>query len=562
MLSCTGVMGDAPPNPAGDADADVNVDSDADADTDTDADADTDSDIDADGDVDGDVDGDGDADGDGDGDGDTPPVECDPSTCGADRACCPGSTECVFINTNDRCGSCGNACPADQRCVGGTAGAFCTACDPDACAVFGVSCCPDDAPYGGCTDIFVDPNNCGGCGGSCAADELCNAGVCEDVGLVRDCDFDPMQWWRSPESHETRDITFVAFGDTHASDPNPVCRRSGSYAVDQNYLMAEAVNSTLPSIFWDAHVWPAGSSFYRESEPFDHVRGVVIAGDLTNTGSESIPAGALVCREYLAYRDAFGRCGDEGRLQFPVYDLYGNHDFPRSASPGDVSYHPVIDHLDRITAAHRPGAASSLYDDPSGGTGHYAWRWDDIWFVNVNVKPGNELEYLPGDDNMRIVDPHGSRGFFTDFLSSRANNRHRQIVVVAHYPLWSGRISHDEKESFCRRIHNAQNGTGSFSGRKLSRENPIVAYVHGHNHHVPEYRTWTCPSPYDDITIPHFSVGTPAYASDRHDGDLHFTIFRLGSHRLEVVGVSAPAADPTGPWTYLYAERLGIMNAP
>ena len=371
-----------------------------------------------------------------------------------------------------------------------------------------------------------------------------------------------MQWWRSPTAHDQRDITFVAFGDAHAVDPTPGCEDSGS--PDHNRLIASALNSTLPSIFWQPHVWPSGANFYREGELYDHVRALIPVGDLTDTGDESRPAGPQRCREYRAYRDAFGRCGNEGRLNFPVYDVYGNHDFPRQSAPGDVNFHPVIGQLDAISAAHRPGAPADLYDHPTSGTGHYAWRWDDIWFVSVNVKPGYNLEQVgPGADNtVRLIDPHSARGFYKSFLMSLPNSTKRQIVIVAHYPLTSARIDEEERVSLCQRLYNAQHASGDFTGQKLSLTNPVVAYIHGHNHHAPEHNDWTCPSPYSSITIPHFSVGTPLYENDNNNGQLHFTIFRLGTTKLEVVGVGAPASNPTGPWSYVYKERLNILNAP
>jgi hypothetical protein len=352
----------------------------------------------------------------------------------------------------------------------------------------------------------------------------------------------------------------VAFGDPHAADPAPGCPKNSGAGPNHNVLIRQAINSLT------VHDWPGGAGFYREGKPYDHVRGVVIAGDLTQAGSESIPAGVRTCREYSAYRDAFGRCGSEGKLVFPVYDVYGNHDFPRSLAPGNADYHPVIDYLDRINADHRPGAAGDLYDDPSEGTGHFAWRWDDIWFVNVNLKPGfnNEVIEQTSNGTVRIADPHRSRGFLKSFLLSQPNSTTRQIVVVAHYPINSSRIEAEEKASFCKLLHNAQHAGGDFVGigQKLSKTYPVIAYLHAHTHSLPNQHDWTCPSPYESITIPQFSLGTPLYEADNQLGQLHFTVFRIGTHWLEAVGVSATAANPTGPWTYVTKKRLGYPVAP
>ena len=482
---------------------------------------------------------------------------------------CAGSEDCTSCPAD--CGACppppcGGPCPAGQRCLDGPGGTFCTACDPDVCGAFGVHCCPHNAPDGGCTNTFIEANHCGACGVVCGPDQLCVGGVCGEIDPLFKCPFDPMQWWRSPQERDQRDVTFVAFGDPHGTDWSDGCRVGRDRAEDALRLQRDAINSTTPSVFWPGHLWPGGAGFFREGQPFDHVRGVLIAGDLTESGDMSIPAGAQVCRQYRPYRDAFGRCGSEGRLLFPVYDGYGNHDFPRFAGAGDASRHPVVDALDRITAAHRPGAAADLYDDPDGGTGHYAWRWDDIWFVQLNLKPGWHDDVIPGDEGTRIADPHAARGFLQGFLASRNNSARRQIVIVSHYYMNigvdSGRMQLEEKESFCRLIHNAQHGTGSFDGQKLSRSYPVAAFVHGHNHDAPTHHDWTCRRPYDDITIPHFSVGTPLYLSEKNAGWLHFTIFRIGTNRLEVVGVGADPDDPTGPWDYVFTRRLNIMNAP
>lgn len=438
------------------------------------------------------------------------------------------------------CANCLDDCPCPPTCPNGT-------CDP------GEDCqsCPGDCE---CTSSCPS--------GTCDTSESCEScpsdcGACSEADALFKCDFDPMQWWRGPTS---RDITFVAIGDVHASVSGPGCSVNSSGAPDHNDLARDAINSV------GAHVWPAGASFYREGQPYDHVRGVLIAGDLTQAGSEPVPAGGTLCREYTEYRRAYGRCGSENKLLFPVYDGYGNHDFPRNPAPGDVDYHPVIDYLDLITANHRPGLPTDLYDDPTAGTGHYAWRWDDIWFFNLNLKPGWKLEYIEGtaNDTMRIADAHAARGFLKSFLLAQPTSAKRQIVLMAHYPIDSSRIDDEERESFCRLIHNAQVAAGDFEGKgqKLSTTSPVIAYLHGHTHGLPSHHDFTCPSPYGAITIPQFNVGTPLYEAAKQQGLLHFTVVRIGTTRLEVVGVSAPASNPTGPWTYVYKERLAYPLAP
>ena len=435
------------------------------------------------------------------------------------------------------------------------------ACGDGACAD-GEACATCPADCGAC------PDPCGACG----ADQACSDGVCVpclagpgEADCLYKCPYDPMQWWRGPGA---RDITFVAFGDPQAVDlADPACMRDAQYADDQMDLTRAAINSV------DAHVWPAGAGFYREGAAHDHIRGVVIAGDLTQAGSESFPAGVATCREYTRYRQAFGRCGDEGRLRFPVYDGYGNHDYPGYPSPGDATKHPVLDYLDRITADHRPGAAADHFDDPSPGTGHYAWRWDDVWFVQLNLKVGTADEIVEKSGVSRVMDPQSPRRFLIDFLSSRSDSKSRQIVLITHYGMSSGRFTKAEKQAFCDVLDDARRGQGVFSGVKLAFDWPVIANLHGHTHDAPhatvpnpvdadDVAHWACPN-HPDLRIPLFDLGSPFYLDVKNGpGDLHFTVIRIGNEALEAVGVRAPSAAPTGPWTYTHRTRLPHVLAP
>jgi hypothetical protein len=115
----------------------------------------------------------------------------DPQNCGACGATCsPGICSLTFGQfvaclvpepSNDCLATCGSGEVCAQGvCVGSfcpsplVTGGFCAAED----GKVGV-CCPSDAPGSfGCSDLSVDPENCGGCGLVCPSGQTCSHGVC------------------------------------------------------------------------------------------------------------------------------------------------------------------------------------------------------------------------------------------------------------------------------------------------------------------------------------------------------------------------------------------------
>ncbi len=111
------------------------------------------------------------------------PGECE-SECPEDWVCCDdawgwGFAGCTAIEWDKvNCGACGVACDAGETCVRG----ICVRSDCDAECGFGQSCCesPWGSPEAGCTTVEWDPTNCGSCGTTCAADQVCTAGGCRE----------------------------------------------------------------------------------------------------------------------------------------------------------------------------------------------------------------------------------------------------------------------------------------------------------------------------------------------------------------------------------------------
>lgn len=94
----------------------------------------------------------------------TPIADSGEVVCPTLQTLCNG--RCVDLSSDQSaCGSCGNVCGADERCLGGQC----------ACRAGLVGC--DDR----CVDLADDDANCGACGTTCSANTTCEAGRCVDA---------------------------------------------------------------------------------------------------------------------------------------------------------------------------------------------------------------------------------------------------------------------------------------------------------------------------------------------------------------------------------------------
>jgi hypothetical protein len=126
-----------------------------------------------------------DSDGDGVGDGEEVYVGTDPRVNeNAPVGCGAGLTDCggICVDTvNDRlnCGACGAACAEFVNCWESNCGGIPDP-PPATCAAQGLGECPGpNGPF--CTNLWIDPNNCGYCGTSCLQlGGVCCNGVCQD----------------------------------------------------------------------------------------------------------------------------------------------------------------------------------------------------------------------------------------------------------------------------------------------------------------------------------------------------------------------------------------------
>lgn len=143
---------------------------------------------------------------------------------------------------------------------------------------------------------------------------------------------------------------------------------------------------------------------------------VIHAGDVIDTGDKTGQVQAeMQVTEMAAFERTMGLTGSDGDLDFPVYEVHGNHDGP--AGTGHA--------IDRIIerTKKRPGVS---HVSPNGR--HYSWEVGDVHFVNVGIVVGS----VPGIARRRRYAPLDSLDFLVDDLRRNVGGSGRPVIVTHH----------------------------------------------------------------------------------------------------------------------------------
>lgn len=144
--------------------------------------------------------------------------------------------------------------------------------------------------------------------------------------------------------------------------------------------------------------------------------GVIHGGDLIDTGDKSGGVFDLMKqREWAAYVEDFGVTGKEGRLKYPVYECYGNHDAP-------VGTGLVADQL-----RERNRKRIDLKNLSANGL-HTSWDWGPLHFVNLGITVGNSAD---GKDHS-AYSPMDSLQFLKADLAKNVGDSGRPVVLTHH----------------------------------------------------------------------------------------------------------------------------------
>ncbi len=136
--------------------------------------------------------------------------------------------------------------------------------------------------------------------------------------------------------------------------------------------------------------------------------GVLVAGDLTDTPDVQNFYGIHGLIERDGFNDDYALDGS-GRLHYPVYEGYGNHDVDNTV------YSYTLQGLKERNLV-RPGVVH-LSDNGL----HYSWDWQGVHFINLNIYPGTDQR--TGD----------SLDFLKDDLQNYLTSPDEPIVLMHHF---------------------------------------------------------------------------------------------------------------------------------
>ena len=202
-----------------------------------------------------------------------------------------------------------------------------------------------------------------------------------------------------------RGASFFLASDTHylADKENPSAMDETSR--DINARLVDWLNK-LPGTAIPAE---AGGGTVGE------VQGVIHSGDLIDTGDKNGGVHeAMQKTEWSAFAADWGLNGGDGKLRYPVREVWGNHDGPQGKGL-------VIDHLrERNTQRKNVNVSANGM--------HFSWDWNGVHFVNVGIVVGALKEI----ERPRRYASLESLAFLASDLAEHVGDSGRSVVITHH----------------------------------------------------------------------------------------------------------------------------------
>ncbi|HSU67117.1 MAG TPA: metallophosphoesterase, partial [Tepidisphaeraceae bacterium] len=220
--------------------------------------------------------------------------------------------------------------------------------------------------------------------------------------------------WAGPvlaQGPTTRDVTFFATSDCHYVEPTRKNNRNESNrnTIDEMNRITEAK-------------WPAVLGGDAVHAP----RGVCVLGDCIDDGDKVVQGTNVSEQQYKFFVADFGLDGTDGRLKFPVFEGWGNHDGPPiGKETHGFSFQAHLKARNQSRLSH--GRISNL---SSNGL-HYSWDWDDVHFVQLNIYPADRQS--EGARYSAVWhNPQGALEFLKQDLAEKVGTSGRPVVLMSH----------------------------------------------------------------------------------------------------------------------------------
>lgn len=275
----------------------------------------------------------------------------------------------------------------------------------------------------------------------------------------------PLAPARADDKADSGDLTFFVVSDTH-------------------YGLTEVGDETVPLLVDKMNRLPGtGYPASLGGGTVGVPRGVLHIGDVTDNGKE---------KPWKMFVRDYGLTGKEGRLAFPVYETFGNHDGgPKSLIRAAIR-------------ARNPGRVG-LKDISENGL-FYSWDWNGIHFVSLGVSPG---------PTARPYDPEHSIDFAIEDLRKNVGSSGRPVILLHHFGFDKSHSLHWWPEEWRTRYH------------EVIKDYNIIAILHGHAHKSSIYQ-W---NGIDIYHPPHFRHTGPKNTGEVTHG---FFVFHISGDELTV----------------------------
>ena len=340
----------------------------------------------------------------------------------------------------------------------------------------------------------------------------------------------------APRAADGDVVAFFMVSDTHyLADKDDPAKLEASSA-EHTHRLIEQLN-TLPGTEIPER---SGGGTVRKPSLVLH------GGDVIDTGDKSGKVQSEMQRtEMAAFEKTMGLTGGDGDLDYPVYEIHGNHDGPGGKG------HAIDRIIERNTK--RPGVT---HVSPNGL--HYSWDVGDVHFINVGIVVGS----VPGIARRRRYAPMESLAFLVKDLEEKVGTSGRPVVITHHIDIARYTVQVPDDAPFADKEWDPADVKG-FHDALAGYNVPAVFYGHTHGRSIWRWDGTSAAPGKERLTDAELETGDRRVydvfncdnSATPHGGQQAFFYVELGPDGLTVREYATKDAWTTGFWSPLVWKR-------